>query len=96
MKEKDKWIDDVLVSINNLERAKPSANLFARIENELDNDSVEVIPIYKIRFAAVAAAILLMFNVFSIYNYVLTSETTSIDLSVENNQELISNYNIYE
>ena len=93
MNEKDKWIDDALGSISGMQRAKPADDLFGRIEANLLAEKIEKIPTSRVGFAAVVAVILLTFNIYSVFN---TSYETVEQNSQTSDQELISNYYLYE
>ena len=97
-KDKEKWMDDVLGSLEGSKRAQPSPELFARIESQIDAPEAKVIPITQWRIAVAAAILLLMLNVFAMRQYAHRYEVNTDDLVVEvsADQQLISNYNPYE
>lgn len=95
---KEKWITEVFDSLERSERAKPSAELFAKIESRIQDSQAKIISIPQWRIAAAAAVLVLSLNLFALYDYtqnrVLSSATTTMDNSVPS--PLISDYNIYE
>ncbi len=95
--DKEKWIEEVFESIQGSKRAKPSPGLFAKIEAQIDNPDAVIIPMFQRRVAAAAAILLLALNVFALRQYmqqdsVLSNESVAMEMP---NQQLISNYNIY-
>ncbi len=97
-KDRQEWIDGVLNSVKGSRRAKPRADLFAQIESNLDAPEVRIIPINQWRISVAAAVLLLVLNVFVLQQYtqnqsINTSEFVTGDSSEQN---LVSNYNIYD
>jgi len=67
-KDNEKWIEAIFQSMKSSESAKPSAELFNKIEVEISAANVQIIPIYKWkRFVAVAAMLLLLNGAALIY-----------------------------
>ena len=95
--EKEKWIKEVFDSLQGSQRAKPADDLFARIEREI-NAGAKIIPIYQWRAAAAAAAAILCLNIFAMQQYVQNNATDNKELMANGvaDQQLISNFNIYE
>ncbi|WP_375444609.1 hypothetical protein [uncultured Fibrella sp.] len=61
--EKDKWINDVLGSLDGLNRTEPSPFLFARIRNRLsDSSSPAYVPARLVWLAAASFAVLALLN----------------------------------
>ena len=50
-KDKNKWIDDVLGSMEGSERARPRIDLFDKIERELESPEIKVISIRQLGVA---------------------------------------------
>lgn len=96
--DKEKWIDDVFDSMKGSQRAKPSPELFSKIENQIYSPAATIIPIIKLRVAAAAAIMLLFFNVISIRQYAQKAQGDATEYIVESesDQQLISNFNLYE
>ena len=97
-KEKEEWIDGILNSTNKISRAKPSAQLYSKIEGRLFEPEVKLISIQQWRWAAAAALLLLFLNVFALrqYNGEQTQSLTQ-GYSVESDEQaIVSDYNFYE
>ena len=91
MNEKNKWIDDIIESANSLNRAEPRSVVFDNILGEIESEKVQKIPLTKIKYSIAAAIIIVSINIYSVIglsNYESNQSST--------NNELISNYNIYE
>ncbi|KAA3641624.1 MAG: hypothetical protein DWQ02_00205 [Bacteroidetes bacterium] len=96
--EKEKWVNSVMGSLAGLQRAKPGPDLFAKIEREIVGQEGKIISMSQLRVAAAAAILLLAINVFLLNRYA-KSETTSTSewvSEVDSDEQLISNYNLYE
>ena len=98
MEDREKWIEDVFDSMKGSQRAKPRADLFAKIEQEIQHPETRVIPLYQRRIAVAAAIVLLAGNVFALRHYVNTSQTKGNEIVMDETLSpgLISNYNLYE
>lgn len=96
--DKQKWIDDVFDSMQGSRRAKPSPELFGKIETEIDAPEARVIPMYQWRLTAAAAVLLLVLNVFALRQVAESNALNTGEWVVErtSNQQLISNFKIYE
>jgi hypothetical protein len=97
-KDKEKWIEEVFDSLKGSERAKPSADLFAKIENLIDAPEAKIIPMPQWRVAAAAAVAILFLNVFAVQQFRKINRLNNNELVVDStsDQQLISNYKIYE
>ncbi len=97
-RDKEKWINDVFDSMKGSQRAKPNPDLFAKIEHQIDAPEAKVISMHQWRMVAAAAVILLVLNVFALREVPESNALNTDELLVENtsNQQLISNYKIYE
>lgn len=94
---KEKWIADVFDSMKGSRRSKPSADLFAKIEHQLDAPEARVIPINQWKLTAVAAVLLLIMNVFVLRQVTQNNGFGTGETMVEHTSEqLISNYKIYD
>ena len=95
MEEKDIWSEKVLNSLENMQRAKPRADLFDEILQNIHTEPrVKTIRMEIIRIAAVAAFGLLMLNLYSIYS---KSTFDQVENSTEiNSHSIISNYSLYK
>lgn len=96
--EKEKWVNEVLGSLEGSQRAKPSADLFAKIEKEIARPEGRVISMNQLRVAAAAAILLLALNVFLLNQYSRSQQGNSTEwvTEVDSNEQLISDFNPYE
>jgi hypothetical protein len=69
-KDKNKWIDEVMSSFDDMRRAEPDSFLFRRIENKLSSrvGIVRFIPASKVYLAAACLALLVVLNGLLLYN----------------------------
>jgi len=100
MKEdKDKWIEQVFASVEGSQRAKPDADLFAKIEKGIDDSKTIMVSFVQWRIAIAAAIVILVLNVFVMKQQYAQSNTLDGRQYVNNeitDQEFISSYKIYE
>ncbi|MEM9833202.1 MAG: hypothetical protein AAF944_21390 [Bacteroidota bacterium] len=94
----EKWIEDVLGSMNKSERARPKPDLFTKIEQQLDKEGAIAVPILWRRVAAAAAVLLLMLNGLAIQQFSQSNELVPGEVTLEDTyqQSLISDYKIYD
>lgn len=92
MDHKDKWVDDILTSIDKIDRAQPRENLLDDILNELPQ--TKIIPLRKLYWVAAASVILVSLNIASI----ATSDNNSSDNEFSDNRSicLTTDYSLYE
>lgn len=84
-------IDAILKSTQGSHRAKPKADLLAKIEYQLYNQKASIIPIRQLRLIAAAAVFLLFINVIAISIY-LSQEVPSTEYA----SSFIMDYKLYE
>lgn len=96
--DKEKWIEDVFDSMKGSQRAKPDSGLFAKIEGQIDAPEAKIIPMRQWNYAAAAAVLVLILNVFAMRQYTQNNELNANEMVVSDvsGQSLISNYKIYE
>lgn len=96
--EKEKWVNSVMGSLEGMQRAKPASDLFAKIEREIASPEGKIISMNQLRVAAAAAILLLAMNIFLLNQYAKSETVSSIEWvsEVDSNEQLISNYNLYE
>jgi hypothetical protein len=95
MDKKEKWAEEVLQSIEELERATPPDALFAKINNQLPkHKKTKIIPLHKIGWAAAAACILISANIFAFSSSINEYDTNEQATLYEN--QLLTDYEIYE
>lgn len=97
MKEdREKWITDVFNSLAKSKRAKPSEDLFGRLEQQLFTPpDAKILPISQWRIAAAATVLLLFLNVFALQQ---STQSPTSDGFGETSPvaALISNYKLYD
>ncbi|MER3328091.1 MAG: hypothetical protein RIF34_00830 [Candidatus Kapaibacterium sp.] len=91
MTEKDKWIDDIIDSAGSIKREVPRSVVFDNILSEIESEKVQKMPVSRLTYSIVATFVIVSLNVYSVFNY-SNNETTKSN----SENELISNYNIYE
>lgn len=96
--EKEKWMEEVFQSMKGSQRAKPSAELFAHIQNRIANPEAKPVPMYQWKSALAAAAVILLINITALFYYSqqegLFYENTSVTDAYH--ESFISTYQIYE
>ncbi|MEZ4888238.1 MAG: hypothetical protein R3E32_26145 [Chitinophagales bacterium] len=98
-KEKEKWKDAVLNSLEGIKRAEPNAVLFEKITQRIERNGSpsQIVPMNRVKMAAAAAILLLALNVFSITNYFKTNKSIQTENTIyQDVPSLISNYNLYD
>lgn len=96
--EKEKWMEEVFHSMKGSQRAKPSPELFARIEDQIAASKGKIIPLHQWRYAAAAAALVLFINVTALLYYNQYAGAANVEVAAVDaySESLISNYQIYE
>lgn len=99
--EKEKWIEAVFNSVKDSKRAKPSSDLFAKIEQQISQPKAKVISMRQIALGIAAAILILIFNIFAMRQFVnqrqdFNTNVYDVVISDVSSQTLISNYKIYE
>lgn len=96
-KKIEKWINDVLTSMQGSQRAKPKTELFTKINNQFINEKVIINSKILYKYAIVAICLLLMNSITLVYYFkhhqINTENVTSLDAY---NKALTNNsYQIY-
>ena len=94
-KQKEKWINEVLKSTEGSQRALPNPKLFSKIEAELNQKEAKRIQLDWRKWAA-AMVLLIMVNIYCVRKYTQSSDEGSVSMDMEHNENLISDYNLYE
>ena len=96
--EKDKWVDSIFSSMEGSQKAKPHPDLLTKIEKGLDEQNTVVASLFPRSYAAAAAILILVVNIFAISQIYQNrnSPLSSVEKEVDSNMSLISNYKIYE
>jgi len=94
-KDKNKWVEDVFHSMQGGEQAQPPKDLFAKIERQIKAPEPKIIQLNHWKYAAAAAAILLV-NVLAVIQYQESLENTAVRSDIKDvySQTLISTYQI--
>ena len=92
MSKPEEWADEIMNSLEGIQRAKPRADLFDAIDAKIDAlPQPKVIPIRRLAWVAAAACVVIFVNIYS-----LTSSTNT-EIAEEQGTEtpLLSDYSIY-
>lgn len=89
-----KWIDEVISSIDGMERASPSDELFSKINSIIKNENQIIIPIRNILAIAVSIAILITINIVSITSDLDRNSQQNSDQSNQN--QILNDFKFYE
>ena len=95
-REKEQWIDEVFDSLKGHEKAMPPTHLLTKIEQNLHSPEAMIIPVGKYRIAVAAAAMLLLVNVLSLYQFSRNATTSDLEWREANAESLISDYKLYD
>jgi hypothetical protein len=98
MQEKNEdWFDEVFSSMRGHIKASPPNDLFEKINRQINTKEGKIINLRRMSISGAAAAVILIINVFTLYNYTQTSTNQSVEnVSDVYDQSLISPYQIYE
>lgn len=92
--KKEEWKNKVLNSLEGIQRAKPSKEVYLAIENEIY--TIKRISTIQLRWAVAAASLILVMNLF-VFNLEENSPSSSeASLDNSNEYELLSNFTLYE
>lgn len=94
MDQKEQWANEVLHSLEGIEKASPKDDLFAKITAQISKEKVaKVIPLHQVRWVAVAACFVIGINL-----YVFSSGMQMRKNTVEENSStyrIVSDYSLY-
>ncbi len=89
----EEFADEILQSASKMERAKAPDFLLNHILEEIAQEN-EIVPVYKLKWIAIAASLLIGVNIISIASESKDSATKN---SSENSSEnILSNYDLYK
>jgi len=96
--DKEKWMDEVLQSMEGSQRAKPKLELFSKIENQILAPQGKVIQFNQWKYAAAAAVLIFLVNTSALMYFNQNVGLTNEDVTITDayNQSLISMSQIYE
>jgi len=90
MNKKDDWTDDVLNSLEGIQKATPSVELLDRVMAQLPKNNI--MPKWQLRLTAVAASLLIALNIY-VFDY--DKQEASSQPSTEY-VKLIEDYSLYQ
>lgn len=95
MNNKEQWADEVLQSLDGIQKAKPNPELFAKITNKLYAEKQsKIIPLKQLGWVAAAACLLLALNIYT-FDLRIKSEENTIDETVAENK-IIHEFALYK
>ncbi len=95
MDKKEQWINEVFKSVEGMEKASPSAELFAKISKDLPvKREVKVISFTQLKWMAVAASLVVGINILVFTSSLKENETTAIQSP--NEYKLITDLALYK
>ncbi len=92
---KENEISAILESMKGSQRAKPSMDLFAKIEREINSADTLIIPLRQLKWAAAAAILLLIVNGLTMQQHYNHQKAKSVAEFAEG-ESIISNYTLYD
>ena len=96
MDEKNTWKNEVLKSLDAMQKASPPPLLFEKIQKELHSQQKEQFTLRQIRWIAAAAAVLVLINVLGVRSIQKQAQGETVNAMFESNpNKVISNYNLY-
>lgn len=96
--DEDKWMENIFHSMEGSQRAKAPSNLFAKIEGQIASSNIKVVPRQTLRYAAIAASLILILNVGVIFIHHQKHKTQEMSKVPQNSDHntLISSFPIYK
>ncbi len=96
--EQEKWVDEVMDSLQGMQRAVPPVDLFESIEAQItkSRERGKIIPMQQIRWSIAIAAVLLLLNVVAIRSYTVNNNNGYASVDLTEDTPLISDFKIYE
>ena len=94
--EQNKWVDEVMNSLQGMRAAEPPADLFETIEARIDGAGAKVISLQQMRWGIAIAAVLLLFNFIAIRSYTVNNNDGYAYTESYEGSQLVSDYKIYE
>jgi len=100
---KEKWINEVMLSTQGMTRVKPPSDLFDTIQNDIENKAA-IIPLNRLKWVVGVAAVFLFINVIGIQSYLNKDnqlgnkgDISSVETSTLLQEDFVSSYlNYYE
>lgn len=95
--DKEKWMEDVFQSMKGSQRAKPSSDLFVKIQDQIGSGDAKVVSLHQWKYTAAAVVFILVVNTKALVYFNQQHQVNYEDVVDGNtyNQTLISTYQIY-
>ncbi len=94
--EREKWMDEVMGSLQGMRAAEPPVDLFEAIEVRISKPKAQVIPMRQLRWSIAIAAVLLLLNAVAIRSYATNQDDGFASVEEFGGSPLVSDYKIYE
>lgn len=92
MNKNEQWADEVLKSLDGIQRAKPSNQLFDKINDQLKHEKrAKIVPLKRLSWVAVAAFVVITINI-----YIFKSGMQNNTRPQVSKSNLLNNYSIYD
>ncbi|MFT5336875.1 MAG: hypothetical protein ACI9YL_000877 [Luteibaculaceae bacterium] len=93
--ERNEWVEEVFQSMQGSQRIPVPGNLFAKIENQLEESGRTIIPLQIWGSVAAAALVLVAINISALMYYSNSAENTNSVANGTMYESPITNYEIY-
>lgn len=94
--EQNKWVDEVMNSLQGIRAAEPPTDLFASITARINHPEAKVVPMRQLRWSIAIAAMLLLLNAMAIRSYAINQNDGYAQAESYEAFQLGSDYKIYE
>jgi hypothetical protein len=94
--EREKWVDEVMGSLQGMQAAEPPADLFDAIVVRINKPKAQVIPLRQLRWSIAIAAVLLLLNAVAIRSYAVSNNDGFVSVEEFGGSQLVSDFKIYE
>lgn len=93
MDKKEKWAEDVLNVLDNVEQVEPKPELFNKINRQLfETRQVKIIPLKQVKLVAAAACLVFAVNVYVFASNIKSNQITK----TTERQDLLTEYTLYK
>lgn len=95
MNKNEQWANEVLHSLDGMQKATPKVDLFDKIMTQLPQEKkAKIIPLRKLRWAAVAASIIIGVNVYVFSSGMNQAGQNTATTATE--YQLVTDYSLYD
>ena len=94
--EQEKWVDEIMGSLQGMQAAAPPEDLFASIEARINKPKAKVVPMRQLRWRIAIAAVLLLLNVMAIRSYAVNNNDGYASVESFEHSQLVSDFKIYD